>query len=384
MMITKGEFTELSKVHSAFCISIFIPTHRAGEETLKGKDIIVLKNQLKSVKKDLELQGISETEITEFLKPVEELLEDHEFRKNMSDGLALFISKDFFRKYTLPLHFEEFSYVSNEFYLKPLMPFFNDDGMFYLLTLKADEVKFYEGARDSITEIRIDDLVPSRIEDRVGYDHEQKNLQFRTQQGGKGEGIFHGQSDNESESKEELIRYFRSIDKGLMTMLHDSQKPPLVLCCLDYYYPIYKEVNTYQNLFPDHVSGNPSDMDELLLHEKAWELVKPYFSQNRKIKSDLFLQGYNSGKSSSDLKDIIPAALQGRIDTVFLENRSDIFGIYNSSTQELRIDSEHKIPNISLMNLLAIKVFDQGGSVFLMEKENMPDDSSKVNALFRY
>lgn len=384
MMITKGEFTELSKVHSAFCISIYIPTHRAGEETLKGKDIIVLKNQLKSVKKDLELQGISETEITEFLKPVEELLEDHEFRKNLSDGLAIFISKDFFRKYTLPLHFEEFSYVSNEFYLKPLMPFFNDDGMFYLLTLKADEVKFYEGARDSITEIRIDDLVPSRIEDRVGYDHEQKNLQFRTQQGGKGEGIFHGQSDNESEYKEELIRYFRSIDKGLMTMLHDSQKPPLVLCCLDYYYPIYKEVNTYQNLFPDHVSGNPSDMDELLLHEKAWELVKPYFSQNRKIKSDLFLQGYNSGKSSSDLKDIIPAALQGRIDTVFLENRSDIFGIYNSSTQELRIDSEHKIPNISLMNLLAIKVFDQGGSVFLMEKENMPDDSSKVNALFRY
>ncbi|MCB0727453.1 MAG: hypothetical protein KDD00_08310 [Ignavibacteriae bacterium] len=383
-MITKGEFTELSKVHSAFCISIYIPTHRAGEETLKGKDIIVLKNQLKSVKKDLELQGISETEITEFLKPVEELLEDHEFRKNLSDGLAIFISKDFFRKYTLPLHFEEFSYVSNEFYLKPLMPFFNDDGMFYLLTLKADEVKFYEGARDSITEIRIDDLVPSRIEDRVGYDHEQKNLQFRTQQGGKGEGIFHGQSDNESEYKEELIRYFRSIDKGLMTMLHDSQKPPLVLCCLDYYYPIYKEVNTYQNLFPDHVSGNPSDMDELLLHEKAWELVKPYFSQNRKIKSDLFLQGYNSGKSSSDLKDIIPAALQGRIDTVFLENRSDIFGIYNSSTQELRIDSEHKIPNISLMNLLAIKVFDQGGSVFLMEKENMPDDSSKVNALFRY
>ncbi|MEZ4690265.1 MAG: hypothetical protein R3A12_08800 [Ignavibacteria bacterium] len=62
------------------------------------------------------------------------------------------------------MHFEEFSYVSNEFYLKPLMPFFNDDGMFYLLTLKADEVKFYEGARDSITEIRIDDLVPSRIE----------------------------------------------------------------------------------------------------------------------------------------------------------------------------------------------------------------------------
>ncbi|MEZ4690264.1 MAG: hypothetical protein R3A12_08795 [Ignavibacteria bacterium] len=45
-------------------------------------------------------------------------------------------------------------------------------------------------------------------------------------------------NDNESEYKEELIRYFRSMNQGLMTMLHDSQKPPLVLCCLDYYYPI--------------------------------------------------------------------------------------------------------------------------------------------------
>ena len=123
-----------------------------------------------------------------FLKPATDLLEDHEFWKNQSDGLAIFISKDLFRKFTLPLNFEEFSYVSNEFYLKPLMPVFNDDGLFYLLTLKADEVKFYEGTRNNITEIRIDDLVPSRLEDSVGYDHEQKNLQFRTQQGGKGEG----------------------------------------------------------------------------------------------------------------------------------------------------------------------------------------------------
>ncbi|HMR38952.1 MAG TPA: hypothetical protein PKA90_00840 [Ignavibacteria bacterium] len=383
-MITKNEFTELSKVHSEFCISIFIPTHRAGEETLKGKDIIVLKNQLKSVKKELELQGMSEAEVKDFLKPADDLLEDPEFRKNMSDGLAIFISEELFRKYTLPLNFEEFSYVSNEFYLKPLVPVFNDDGLFYLLTLKADEVKFFEGSRDSITKIRIDDLVPSRKEDRVGYDHEQKNLQFRTQQGGKGEGIFHGQSDNESESKEELSRFFRSVNKGLLTILHDNQKPPLLLCCLDYYFPMYKEVNTYQNLYPEHISGNPSDMDDLLLHERAWELVKRYFNQNRKIKSDLFLQGYNSGKSSSELKEIIPAALSGKVDTLFLENRSDIFGIYNTSTLDLRLDPGHKIPNISLMNFLAVKVFEQGGSVYLMEKENMPDDSSKVNAFFRY
>ncbi|MEZ4690263.1 MAG: hypothetical protein R3A12_08790 [Ignavibacteria bacterium] len=93
-------------------------------------------------------------------------------------------------------------------------------------------------------------------------------------------------------------------------------------------------MNTYQNLFPDHVSGNPSDMDELYFMKKAWELVKPYFSQNRKIKSDLFYRDITQ-EVFFRLEDIIPAALQ-EIDTVFLENRSDIFGIYNSSTQEFQ------------------------------------------------
>ena len=45
-----------------------MPAHRAGEETLKGKDIIVLKNRLKEVKKDLTDQGMSDKEISDLFK----------------------------------------------------------------------------------------------------------------------------------------------------------------------------------------------------------------------------------------------------------------------------------------------------------------------------
>jgi len=389
-MITKKKVLELSEIHSEFCVSIFTPTHRAGKETFtgkenfSGKDALYLKNQLKDIKLKLGKLGMSEQDIEKFVKPVNDLVNDSEFWRHQSDGLVIFLSDNLYKKYTVPVYFEAFNYVSNEFYLKPLMPLFNGDGLFYLLTLKMDEVKFYEGTRHSITEIVINDLTPSQLEDSVGYDYEQKSLQSRSQQGNKGEGMFHGHGDSDSELKNELLKYFREIDKGLMTILHDDQKPPLVICCLDYHFPIYQEVNSYQNLFSQYISGNPADKDILLLHEEAWELLQSYFSKNRQEKIDQFSKFIGTGKASSNLNEILPAALEGKIDTLFLENRADIFGTYTPSTQEVQIQETHEIPNISLMNLVAMKVLIKGGIVYLFEKEDMPDGSSKINALYRY
>ncbi|MBK8518400.1 MAG: hypothetical protein IPL55_19585 [Saprospiraceae bacterium] len=383
-MISKKKLLELSEIHSAFCVSIFIPTHRADKEANSGKDTINLKNQLKDIKFKLGHHGMREQEIEKFLKPVNDLVNDNEFWRHQSDGLAIFMSDDLFEKYSVPVYFEEFNYLSNEFYLKPLIPLFNGDGLYYLLTLKIDEVKLYEGTRNNITEIMIYDLIPSQLEDTVGYDYEQKSLQSRSQQGNKGKGMFHGRGDRDSDKKNELVRYFRDIDKGLMTMLHDDQKPPLVISCLDYHFPIYQEVNTHQNLFSNYISGNPADKDVTLLHEESWELVQPYFSKTRQEKFDQFLKFIGTGRASSDITEILPAAIEGKVDTLFIENRSDIFGIYNPSAQDLIIQNTHRVPNVSLMNLVAMKALKKGGTVYLFEKKDAPDVSSNINALFRY
>lgn len=383
-MITKRELLELAEVHSTHCVSIFIPTHRYGEATFNGKDSLNLKNQLKEIKSKLEVQGMSVNDIETFVRPINDLIKDSVFWQYQSDGLAIFLSGSVFYKYTIPVYFEEFNYLSNEFYLKPIIPLFNGDGLFYLLTLKMDEVKFYEGTRHSITEIIINDLIPARLEDRVGYDFEEKSLQFRTQQGNKGAGSFHGHEDNDSNKKMEMMRYFRAIDKGLMKILHDDQKPPLIICSLDFHFPIYQEVNTYKNLFPQYISGNPAEKDIISLHEEAWELIQPYFNKTRQDKLDKFASLIGTGKASSEINDIFPATFEGRVDTLFLENRADIFGTFNPSTQEVKVEDAYNYTNVSLMNLLAMKVLKAGGTVYLLDKERMPLKLSKVNALFRY
>ena len=383
-MVTKKDLLELSRFHDAFCVSIYIPTHRSGEHTLKGEDSINLKNQLKEVKEKLEVRGMHGDELKRFIKPVNDLISDSTFWRFQSEGLAIFISDKFFRKYSVPVSFTEFNYLSTEFYLKSLLHLFNDDGMFYLLTLKKDEVKFYEGSKFSLTEINVEEVIPSRVEERVGYDYEQKQLQFRTQYGNRGGGSFHGHGESETSDKNELLLFFQAIDKGIMSKVHDFQETPLLVCCIDYYFPIYKEANTHKYLFQQHISYNPADLDEISLHKKARELLKPYFNQHLNTKKNKFMEGLAKGKASTEIEDIIPAAVQGRVDTLFVEKNSDVFGVYDPIADKVGIQETQQLPGVSLTNLAAKKVFEQGGTVYVMDTDEMPDNSYEINALFRF
>jgi hypothetical protein len=384
LTVTRDDLLRLSQYHNKSCISIYIPTHRTGEERLRGHDSLNLKNQIKEIRNKLTELGLTPREIEKLVSPVSELINDTDFWRFQSEGLAVFVSEDVFEKYSVPVKFAEFNYLSSEFYLKQLLPLFNDYGHYYLLTLKKDEVRFYEGNKYGLAELDVKDAVPSRLEDAVGYDYEEKQLQYRTQLGSNKPGTFHGHGEAEAKDKAELLVFFREIDKGIMSKIHDDQDSPLVLCCLDYFYPIYTEANTHKNLFPLHISNNPADFDKRTLHKKAWEILEPFFRQAFIDRKERYLIGIDKGKASANVREIIPAALGGQVDTLFIEKNIDMYGIYDLSTGSISIQEKKNISNVSLINLAAKKVFEQGGAVYLLEKHHLPDISSEINALFRY
>lgn len=76
---------------------------------------------------------------------------------------------------------------------------FTGDGTYFVLTLELENIHFYECSRYTISEIEIKDIVPSQMEEVVGFEFEQKNLQFRNEQ--KGQALFHGQGAGEDDKK---------------------------------------------------------------------------------------------------------------------------------------------------------------------------------------
>ena len=116
-IISKEDFKQLAQTHAQHCVSIYIPTTRAGEEVDQKHGQKVLKNNLKTVKKELADYNMSVSEIDSFLEPVEDLLEDQDFWRHQSDCLAIFVNENTVQHFTLPIRHDNFTYVSDHFYL---------------------------------------------------------------------------------------------------------------------------------------------------------------------------------------------------------------------------------------------------------------------------
>lgn len=387
-ILTKEQFEKLAKFDNNPCISIYMPTDRQGKDVLQEKDKIQLKSQWKKIYEKLKDMGLSQDKIDSIGKPIENLLDDGDFWRHQSDGLAIFLADGFMEKFTVPVNFESFTYIADHFYLKPLIPMFSGDTRFYLLQLQLDKVKLYEGDMYSIGEVDIKDLVPERLEDRVGYDYEEKHRKHKTQRNNMGanpSGVStqHGYDAANRDDKNEILRFFRAVDKGLHEIVKE-EKVPLLVACQDYLFPIYKEASTYKALYDRSVPGNPSDYENIFeLHAAALDVLEPQFNKEKEQKMIQFRE-MNPSRTSTSVTEILPAIFEGKVDTLFLQNREDIWGNYNENMASVDVQDGQTSGNMSLMNLAAVKVMEQGGQVYLIENQFMPEKKSKMNAVYRY
>lgn len=114
--------------------------------------------------------------------------------------------------------------------------------------------------------------------------------------------------------------------------------------------------------------------------------MTPVFDQKRKDKTARFIEQQGTGRTAIGIDEILPAAFYGKVDALFCENKADIFGSFhkdenNSITVK---QSEENDQTVSLMNVAAIQTFLNGGDVYLLKQEEMPNPASRISALFRY
>ncbi len=382
-MINENEFKKLATYKNQNCVSIFIPTQRAGKEVLEGKSKKHLHSEWTQVKKDLKENNTSEADIEKIDKPIQELIDNRDFWRHQSDGLAIYASPDFFEYYTLPVNFEAYHYINEEFYVKPLVEAMTGDSRFHILSIQIEDVKLYEASRYSITPVDIEDLAPSRLEERVGFDYKEKALQFRTQGEGGDKTQFHGHGGSERDEKTEIKQFFKAVDQGIREYLN-KEKLPLVVFCQDYLFPIYKEANTYNHLFEKVIHGNPNDTDLLGVHQRALEIFEPYLNENRDKKIEKYKDLSSTENTTSAISDIIPAVYQGKVDTLFIEKQSEVWGNYIEDEMKVEFSENYQNGNISLLNLAARKTVEMGGKVYLVEHDSMPQQKSVMNALLRF
>lgn len=380
--LTRSAFEALSKRQVAHAVSMYMPMYKGGKEQNEGLGQATLKSCIKEVYTLLETYQLPQKELQEYLRPIEEIVSDYNVWRNPAEGLAIFLDKEQGMKlFLLPISFERQVYVANHFYMQPLFDLFSDDGVYYYLALSQDYVRLYEGSRYSFKEVKDIDLMPTRLEDVVGVDFEEKTLQVRSGHSAYKVGAFHGYGEGKDDKEKELQHYFRQINKAANKGIK-NKKAPLILACSDGLYGIYKKVNTHPHLFEGYLPGDPQFRDVTVAHKESLKLMTNYLLATRKDKISQFTAFADTDRTSYLQSEILLAALEGTIDTLFINKSVSLFGVFKTANKCLIVDSKKDMHNVSLTNFAGVKTFLKGGHVYVLEDAEMPVPNRPLNALY--
>ena len=378
--LTRKKLMQLASIHEPECISIYIPTNRYGRDVLEQKDALRLKNAIRDIKSGLKAFGLHRDAITEKVRPLITLMEDHAFWRNQGAGLAIFYSNAILEIFKLEFKPESVVYVNTSFYLKPLIVNFYNDFSFFILKLTADKVALFEVVNNVMRERNIRNLVPLVLQETVGYDFKQDYLQYRSIQKGNKTLKLHGYGEGKDDSDLEIQKYFRAVNKGILPLLKESNRP-LVISGLDYLCAMYTKINSYKGLYEKQLILSSSEANRGALKKRAQELIAPLKREHVEQKTENFKAKAYTSKTSSDMKTILKAILNKKVATLFLQKNKEHWGRFNPETNDLIFEKNHNPPNVALSNLASVHMFLQGRTVYELEKEAMPDPNSDWNAI---
>jgi hypothetical protein len=359
-------------------ISIYLPIHPTGN---KEQDPIRLKNLLRDAEDQLIAYGLNAQQALDMLDPAYQLsIEPHAWRYHRGNSLAMFISPDTFQYYQLPYHVEDVVVIARRLHIKPLLPFFSEDSVFYILAISQNEVRLLQGTHYATHDITPDDI-PVSLADALKYDEPEKQHQFHTT-GPGGLAISHGHGVSKDRDKVNIFRYFRQVDQGLHRILEDSSAP-LVVAAVEYLHAIYREANTYHHLLGTGIKGNPDGVGENVLRQQAWPIIQPYFQRSRVEHAERYQQAVSRGLATDDIKKATLAAHDGRIDTLFVTTDAQRWGQFDSEKRKVRLYNTNRPSTEDLLDLVAVNTLMKGGTVYAGGTEQIPSKAS-LAALFRY
>jgi len=344
---------------SAPCVSIYMPTHKYGVETVS--DSSRFNSLLHIAKNELLKQKRSRADIDQIVAHIHTVTSPHSYWQHRDQGLAIFATKEFCVDFNLPFQVNEKVTASDYFYLRQLSPLFHTSPSFFVLQLGKNHVALYRAIDSKLSRINHSDIPPSLD---VALAHEDLERQLQMRSVGHGNNAFHGHGAGDEVDKAVLERYFRAVDRGVCEALR-GETAPLILAAVPYFLPLYQSVSHYGNIVAATIPNNSEQLSENELYSEAWQLVEPSISESLHRSEDTLQQMIGTGLTVSYLSEIIENAKTGQVDTLFL-----------TSTDPVTSDDE------DMLNLAINLTLTHGGSVLSTTSSTL--GTSSAIALLRY
>ena len=359
------DFKRLCRVRNDNAATIYLPTHKSGVEVNEGIDRIAFKNEVHKIMDLLEAKGFEEGFVKKYMRPFFDLLQKDDFWKSTTEGLAVFATECDFYSYKLPFSVEAHSSLANSFMLMQLLPVL-DDAHYFILALEQNHSALYRCTKYSIKEVDTKARLPKM-----------KEIMGQYELAGQNEGREYDTEDHY------LYEFSRTINAVIKELLHD-EKAPLVLAGAEYFHHIYSDVNTYHHLLHKGLN-NPANKSKRELHAESLQLLKDELGKPLTDGIQRYKALAGSGQTSYDLETLVFAALDGKIEQAFVQEKH-IWGKINQQDRTIELHDEQEAGDQCLVNLIACTTIEDSGKAFLITHDQQPEKelNPPVLAIFRY
>lgn len=354
-MIDKSLIRRLAEISEEWCLSLYLPKEKQDDHY--ELDQLRLNKALAEAATHLQTRGMQKEDAERMLESARLLLKGEPFFNRYQAGVvAVFLSPSHLETVDIPVLDEEMVYVGKEFYLRPVLSLLNEMQHYFLMAIDQDNALLFEGAQNGIAQIG--NLIPL-VAATVGMPAEEA---------GKAEGRY-------------LKKLYERLDEKVRELISE-ERAPLVLGGTEQRTQLFREISRYPNILAKTVDYEADSDDRETLHKRVKPIFEEYLQEQKKAKRRFFVKEMLKGNASISLTDILAAAVDGRVATLFMDKDEFATGQYKAAIKYAKVDEQPDEDHTALFNLAAINTFLKGGEVYDMGREDMPDSTTPINATF--
>jgi hypothetical protein len=345
-----------------------------------------LRTALQEAEQKLQNYKIEAGTIQKMLEPLRAWADDPDEIAGRGASLLILRTPESLQVFSLPRAAQEICAVGDRFYITPVLKLLQEEREFYILALSQKHVRLLRCTDHSSEEAP---LPPSLATDLDQFlqtdkpDHNLKNRHAAMVSGGNNGGVMFGTGPDDLAAQGQLHDFFRAIDRSITHEVLKDSKAPLIVAAVEYELAMYQKVNSYAHMIPEGVHGSPDGLKGGEMHKRALELLNASADQPAENALALFEKS-GPERSSSNIREVVKAAYDGRILHLFLAEGASHMGNFDEITRKVHDHEAHpQSTDEDLLNAAAVQTISHAGNVFVLPKEKMPGQA-EVAAVFRY
>lgn len=254
---------------------------------------------------------------------------------------------------------------------------------FFVLALSLNEVRLVDVQPDGVRRVRPKGL-PESMGEALGYDQFDTGLHVHSagpRTLGRKSRIVHGHGGDDEERRRtsDLRSYLRAVAENVCKAVGDG---PLVLASVAEYFPIFRGVYEGENLLTG-IHGNAESLTDTELADSARSLIRKRDAEQTAKLLERYRELPDRRRAAENPRAILVAAVRGRVETLFVEQDSALWGTFDADLERAVIHEGREAGDEYLLDLAVSQTLLHGGDVVTVTAAENPSPGP-LAAILRY